>query len=890
MNYQSILATVSRLSKCITYNKATILSAKYFIKCFLILSLLQVSQQVIAQCPVGTQRATLDWDYKDFLIYTGNYTTGNGYLASNAWARTQNFTFGTQRVTVTHAYADASSFGENLTHTSEVGTYGTGADIQFSGNGAITFEFENEVRNVQFTVHDIDTRQVVQIDARNALNVSQNVTMATFAGTILTLANNGTATASATSSNTTASNAVRNGSVNIDIAGPVKRFTINISTTGSNSDPNFWISDINACTAGTFPATYYIVSRPFTDQPGYVLHSYDKSVYAVNPATGVTKLLFTDPYIVGAPSASNRWFINSMAYDPYDRVLYYVFSLTSSPASNTLIRKYDFDTETFSTVLADIRTIGVPLSTYASIESGAGAFYNGSYYIGIETSNSGRTSGRESVVWRIDFNGSQVPYRSSQAFALPVDDGGGTLLHDWADFAISDGVLYNFDGANGGGAQLDVYEHNLLTGVTSNFTSPTYIPGQNATNWNEDVYQFYALNPTPAYIAPYNKGAGTIGATTLITPASSPVPSLGDAAEAFRPLMDFGDAPASYDPATGDPAVHERLANLRLGNNIDIEWLGTSSALADADGADEDGLLVVPALQNNTASITYTLSVSVFNNTGANATLIGWLDYNFNGVFESGEGRTITVASSAVLQTIPLSWVSIPVGLTAATETFLRLRLAPAADGMTTAKMNGYVPNGEVEDYPVPIIVVLPDNNLKFSAVKTNSNNIKLNWTHLTDRQVNEYDIQRSSDGINWVGIGSVDASLDRTKTDFTFTDREPLLENRYYRLEIKYTIGYREFSAQVLINANAVFKTLKIIPNPARTEATILVNSNVQTEGVLNVIDYSGKSVMQDRYQLSKGANQIALQGLNKFAPGIYFIRITTKEKTETIKLIISR
>src|SRR5690606_1274737 len=145
---------------------------------------------------------------------------------------------------------------------------------------------------------------------------------------------------------------------------------------------------------------------------------------------------------------------------------------------------------------------------------------------------------------------------------------------------------------------------------------------------------------------------------------------------AFRPLMVFGDAPSSFDPAGVDPAVHERTDNLRLGNNIDIEWLGTSSAMADADGADEDAIATpLPDLYMGT--LNYTVNVNVFNNTGADATLIGWLDYNHNGTFEALEAVQVTVPSSAVTQNVPITWTAITVPATANNNTFLRIRLAP---------------------------------------------------------------------------------------------------------------------------------------------------------------------------------------------------------------------
>jgi hypothetical protein len=846
---------------------------------------------VKAQCPVGTQQAILNWDNLDFFVYTGNYASPN-YLTSNALSRTQNFAFGTQRVTIAHNYADADNLGDNITHTGEAGTYGdvngaaTDADIQLRGDGTVTITFENEVSNLRFSIYDIDRNQRVEFDARNTANVQQNVTMATFGVTILTLTNNGTVSARAdAAAATNRGNGSLDAALDIQVLGPVKSITIDISNTntGGSEDGSFWISDLIACSVGTFPNSYYIVSQPFTGQPGYLLHAFGKSVYAVNPANGVTKLLFTDP----APGN-----VNSMAYDPYNRILYYVYSLTGAASTNRRLMKYDFNTEIITQLLADVRTIGIPLAS-SGVESGSAAFYNGSLYFGVETSNGSQNSGREALVWRIDFDASNLPYRASQVFGVQVDNS-GTLTHDWADFAISDGILYDFDGAGGAGdVENDVNELNLLTGASVNFTTLTFTPGQNATNWNEVVYQFYSFNPTVPYIAPYNKGAGSIGASINLssTPPFAPAfPSLGDAAEAFRPLMDFGDAPATYDPVGIDPAMHERLTNLRLGNVIDLEWLGTSSALADADGIDEDGLGGTPPLLNYLGTLTYTVNINVFNNTGANATLVSWLDYNFNGVFDAGEGVSINVPSSAVMQSVPVTWSAITVPNTANTQTFIRFRLAPSTDGLTTAKMNGWVANGEVEDHAVLIGVALPNNSLTVQAVKNNNATVTLNWTHQTDILVKHYTIQRSEDGRNWDDIGNVNGGNNSIKKDYSYTDGEALSNNQFYRIQVIYETNRNEYSAILSVNTHGNAQAMKLSPNPARNSTNISVSSAGKSDAIVTILDYAGKTVLQSKFVLSKGNNILAIQGLDILNKGIYVVRLKTNEKTETSKLVITR
>ena len=174
---------------------------------------------------------------------------------------------------------------------------------------------------------------------------------------------------------------------------------------------------------------------------------------------------------------------------------------------------------------------------------------------------------------------------------------------------------------------------------------------------------------------------------------------------------------------------------LRLGATYDYEWNLTSSAGATADGADEDGIGAAPAL-NYDATLTYSINVSVFNNTGAPATMIGWLDYNFNNVFDAGEGISVNVPTSAVQQSIAITWNNIYVPPTLNVRTFLRLRLTRAANAMTTANMYGWYPDGEVEDYPVLLGTALPKDILTISADKTDKSTVKIQWNAISESPI----------------------------------------------------------------------------------------------------------------------------------------------------------
>jgi uncharacterized repeat protein (TIGR01451 family) len=175
--------------------------------------------------------------------------------------------------------------------------------------------------------------------------------------------------------------------------------------------------------------------------------------------------------------------------------------------------------------------------------------------------------------------------------------------------------------------------------------------------------------------------------------------------------IDYGDAPdtgvgigqGNYETLSASGgASHTIIANLRLGTidpDADSGLLQNVTANADDTNGvdDEDGVATFPAL--TTSSTSYSVTVDVFNNTGVNRPLVGWVDFNRNGNFEATEAQTASVPSSAIVQNITLNWTGITVPT--AGNTYARFRISDGA--LTTATPNGAVGNGEVEDYPITI-------------------------------------------------------------------------------------------------------------------------------------------------------------------------------------------
>lgn len=851
------------------------------------IALILFAQNSSAQCITGTA-AQINWDNLDYyyVATTAPYGNGSGVsYVTSTHAATQKFAIGKNSLTFSVG-ANITIGGENATHTGDGGSYGTGQDIQFTttANAAtITMTFATEVNNLQFSIFDLDNDQRVNVGAVNAASTNLNVTLtkanATSGIAFVPVSGIGiNPRADGISGDYIVSN--NQGTVNVTVAGPVKTVTISLS----NVVGDFWISDINACVTGTWTTNYHQIpaTKPFTGQPDYFITTPDNnSVYMLDPATGRAYWLFTDP---------SNTYVNSFGYDPVNHILYYVTDGSpSNPRNNKALKKYDFNTETISTVMTDINaTLNIPTFDQG-VESAAAAFYDGYLFIGIEGGRFGSGSTRESIIYRLTLDAGGVPTEASQVFALDAYNASSNVsFHDWGDFLVKDGNIIDFNTARQGSGPVtypnSAYHHfDMMTGALTTYTNPTpanQYAGQGGLTW---YGQAYTIRNT---VAPYNLN-GTLGTAIAITSTGGPawVGNAGDASEPFRPKMDFGDAPATYDPAAGDPAVHEMNSNLRLGATFDREWVKTgATSLANADGGDEDGLPYVNIF--NPAYGNYLTQVNVFNNSGANATVCAWLDYNGNGVFNVSEGITVTVPSSASTQSVYLYWPSTPSSLPNNSYTYLRIRIAPAASGMTTSNPTGYYSAGEVEDYRVtvnsyPLTVQLK----KFDAQLSASSTVISKWSVTDETDVALYAVEKSRDRVNWELVNPVAAN---NSDEYSSSDQNAFNGTSYYRLRILGKDGKIQFSDIRRIENTGKGLKVSVLPNPVVSKGSVLITSFEKRQpATIQLYDAKGGLIRKEDIIIEQGATNYELP-VSKMSTGSYTVRIQTSTQTITKTIVV--
>ena len=179
--------------------------------------------------------------------------------------------------------------------------------------------------------------------------------------------------------------------------------------------------------------------------------------------------------------------------------------------------------------------------------------------------------------------------------------------------------------------------------------------------------------------------------------------------------LDYGDAPAGYDTTTRGPA-RAVVGELRLGaavtpDRVDpetgVSTHASASALSDPG---DDGLAPVAPIPAGRLLRTG-VDVRVSGVSGPTR-LCGWLDFDLDGTFSTGERSCADLAAGATAA--HLEWVGRPA---APGRSYLRLRLGTAAAQVGEA--TGAAGPGEVEDHPVRFVAPPPVPSASLALVVT---------------------------------------------------------------------------------------------------------------------------------------------------------------------------
>jgi len=175
-----------------------------------------------------------------------------------------------------------------------------------------------------------------------------------------------------------------------------------------------------------------------------------------------------------------------------------------------------------------------------------------------------------------------------------------------------------------------------------------------------------------------------------------------------------------------------------------------------------------------------------------------------------------------------------------------------------------------------------------FNASALSESKVLVTWNVSTERNVNSFTIERSSNGADWTVIAVVPASRNSDKKEYFYiTDSHPLPGVSYYRLRQTDLDNAVFYTSVKRVNMAILQVNTAKVSNPFNNALTIQLMSQKDEPAIIEIREMSGKLLYNNKHQLNTGTNNIDITNLSSLAKGTYVVSIARSGQTWSTRVI---
>jgi hypothetical protein len=184
---------------------------------------------------------------------------------------------------------------------------------------------------------------------------------------------------------------------------------------------------------------------------------------------------------------------------------------------------------------------------------------------------------------------------------------------------------------------------------------------------------------------------------------------------------------------------------------------------------------------------------------------------------------------------------------------------------------------------------VLPVNLVSFRGNINENNKVTLQWRVENNETTDQFEVQRSNNGIEFKTIGIVFASEKKGPEDYMFSETISSSDKVVYRLKMidkRNDVSYSKilvFQTKLTTNNN----TIKIFGNPATDKLTF--NYTAYTSQIVDVkiYDMNGRIMMNNKITSLEGNNMISFPLASTLKASMYLVEVNNGTDIQTAKFI---
>jgi len=179
----------------------------------------------------------------------------------------------------------------------------------------------------------------------------------------------------------------------------------------------------------------------------------------------------------------------------------------------------------------------------------------------------------------------------------------------------------------------------------------------------------------------------------------------------------------------------------------------------------------------------------------------------------------------------------------------------------------------------------LPVNFVSFTA-QPSGNNVDLNWAAGDNSQASNYEINHSTDGVHFTGIGEVANVADQQAYSFVQMNAGP--GQHYYQLLETDLDGKTIYSNIVSATIAAGDFSVAVLNNPAAGNSDAQLQINATTPGIalIELWSVGGARISSQEQAIGSGVNTVSIP-VSKLPSGSYVVKVLVNNNTHVSQLI---
>lgn len=181
--------------------------------------------------------------------------------------------------------------------------------------------------------------------------------------------------------------------------------------------------------------------------------------------------------------------------------------------------------------------------------------------------------------------------------------------------------------------------------------------------------------------------------------------------------------------------------------------------------------------------------------------------------------------------------------------------------------------------------IPLPVNFLSFGA-KPNGNDVDLSWVVGDNGQASGYEVDHSTDGVNFSKIGTVSNEAGQTSYGFVHSNAGP--GKHYYRVLETDLDGKSIYSNIVTATIAAGDFSVQVLNNPAKglTEAQLQINAVSAGTAYIELWSVGGARISLQAQAIGMGLNTIPIS-MSNLAAGSYAVKVVVGNNTHVAQIV---